>query len=440
MLKLLRSIGRKFAPPMTSAPPSPLIVVAGCTGTGKSDLGVAIAQRFNGEIISADSMQIYKGLDIVTNKITPDEAKGVPHHLVSFVDAQTDDYNVHLFQRDALRLIDEIRARNRLPILVGGTAYYIEAVMYRDALVQLENHEEAAAKLRPSLRKKSAGELYRQLQELDSEAARRVHPNNHFRVLRALEIYLASGGKKSDLHGAQKTLRFPQTLLLILDADAEVLDARLDKRVEKMKERNVLQELDDYFQQHKSVLGAFGVKQSIGIKEFAPYLQLSAEERAEEASGKLLQKCFDDLKLHTRQYSRKQRSWFVQRFLRRGKLREVPNCMVLNTSTDFFEGVVPFALDRVDEFLRIGSVLQTEGPFVISNRFPRIDDEEYAAKANAVLFCDTCGIHVHGADQFEKHLNGKVHRRGVREAEKRKAAELNAKSVSNPPESSSSFT
>ncbi|KAI6195725.1 hypothetical protein M3Y94_01021600 [Aphelenchoides besseyi] len=415
MINILRRLKLEVLLRMTSPPTMPLIVVAGCTGTGKSDLGVAIAERFNGEIISADSMQIYKGLDIVTNKITDDEARGIPHHMMSFLDAQNDSYNVHEFQRDSLRLIDEIRARQRLPILVGGTAYYIESVMYKDTLVQLDESQEEMTKIRSTFKKKTAAELYKQLQELDPDAARLVHPNNHFRVKRALEICLASGGKKSELQSAQKSLRFPNTLLFILDAEPEVLGQRLDKRVEKMKEKNVLKELDDYFQEHQDVLGTFGVKQSIGIKEFASYLQLTEEERSTEKSQKLLENCFDDLKLHTRQYSRKQRSWFIQRFLRRTKLREVPNCMVLNTSRDFFDDVVPFALDRIGEFLRLGTLAQTDGPFVLKTQFEKIEDVDYAKKANSVFFCEPCAIHIHGHNAYQAHIKGRKHRSAVRE-------------------------
>lgn len=119
MLKLFAWLVNTTKPNMTVVRQNPVIFVIGCTGTGKSDLGVAIARKYNGEVISADSMQIYKGLDIATNKITEEETQGVPHHLMSFVDATTARYNIHQFRQQGLRTIEEIRSRGRIPIVVG---------------------------------------------------------------------------------------------------------------------------------------------------------------------------------------------------------------------------------------------------------------------------------------------------------------------------------
>uniref|UniRef100_A0A7E4UVE0 tRNA dimethylallyltransferase n=1 Tax=Panagrellus redivivus TaxID=6233 RepID=A0A7E4UVE0_PANRE len=117
----------------------PLIVVGGCTGTGKSDLGIQVAKKFNGEVISADSMQIYKGLDIVTNKVTDEEMDGIPHHLMSFHDPVDSKYNITRFQEAALKVMEDIWARGKLPVIVGGTAYYVEGVIYCDNLVKAAN-------------------------------------------------------------------------------------------------------------------------------------------------------------------------------------------------------------------------------------------------------------------------------------------------------------
>ena len=195
-----------------------------------------------------------------------------------------------------------------------------------------------AAELRARLRKMSAAELYAQLQQRDAAAARLVHPNNRFRVMRAFEICLLSGKTKTELKPSQQTLRYPDdTLLFILDADADILCERLDRRVDKMCARGVIEELDDYYKkvgrslfslsrarslQNNQALGTHGVRQVIGIKEFESFLMLPSEERATPAGDRELNAGLERLKLRTRQYAKSQRKWFTQRFLRRGKLRE----------------------------------------------------------------------------------------------------------------------
>ena len=175
--------------------------------------------------------------------------------------------------------------------------------------------------------------------------------------------------------------------------------------------------------QHKTLLGTHGVKQSIGIKEFCPYLELDDEQRADTKGELLLNKCYDDLKLHTRQYSRTQRKWFTSRFIRRGKLREVgpfsiincltlqvPKSLTLNTSRDFFSTVVPFALNRANEFLTSGSFdTSIESPCLIKQQKPHYDDEEYVTKANTVFRCDTCSMDIQSAKNYEEHMKGRKH-------------------------------
>lgn len=306
MLKLFAWLVNTTKPNMTVVRQNPVIFVIGCTGTGKSDLGVAIARKYNGEVISADSMQIYKGLDIATNKITEEETQGVPHHLMSFVDATTARYNIHQFRQQGLRTIEEIRSRGRIPIVVGGTAYYVESLLFEENIIETPGSDDDSYSIE-CLGKLSNDELHRRLQEIDPESARLVHPNNRSRVLRAIEVYHLTGKRKSEFLREQKEsngscdlggrLRFPESLVLSLDARKEVLIERLDRRVEKMKQMGLRKELEEYYDTNRDSLinrEHFGVLQCIGLKEFIPYLELSKEERFSAEGERLFQKGCDD--------------------------------------------------------------------------------------------------------------------------------------------------
>ncbi|KAE9413566.1 hypothetical protein Angca_008663, partial [Angiostrongylus cantonensis] len=323
-----------------------VLFVVGCTGTGKSELGVAIAKKYGGEVISADSMQIYEGLNIATNKITEDESEGIPHHLMSFVDATNSKYNIHQFREQALNIIEEIRCRGRIPVVVGGTAYYVESLLFEDNIIRTPGSL-SDSDCECDLDSLSNADLHDRLMKIDAESARLIHPNNRSRVLRAIEIYRLTGKRKSEYLCEQRQsngkcdlggrLRFPESLVLSLDASKEVLIERLNERVEKMKERGLRKELEDYYDKVTNIgklinRDHFGVLQCIGLKEFIPYLELSAGDRSSPRGDNLFQKGCDDVKLHTRQYARRQRNWVNSRFFRRQEAREVPSLTKLDTS------------------------------------------------------------------------------------------------------------
>lgn len=169
----------------------PLIVILGCTGTGKSDLGIAVAKNFNGEVISADSMQIYKGLDIATNKVSQEDMNGVKHHMMSFVEPSTSTYNVHEFTSRVLILLEDLWRAGKLPVIVGGTGYYIEGILFKDSLISTNTFD-----AKNDFEDLSDDEVYELLKHVDLESAMQVHKNNRFRVVRALQIYYATGQRK----------------------------------------------------------------------------------------------------------------------------------------------------------------------------------------------------------------------------------------------------
>ncbi|CAD5209889.1 unnamed protein product [Bursaphelenchus okinawaensis] len=404
-------------------PKNYLVVVAGCTGTGKSDLGVEIAKKYNGEVINADSMQLYKGLDIVTNKITDEEAQGIKHHLIGFLDP-TDEFNVHKFQTQCLDCINDIWNRGKLPVIVGGTAYYIEGVIYNDAIVKVGTAEEIE-KLRQEMKNKSDTDLYHILKDKDPDAAAQVHPNNRARVQRALEICMLGNSKKAVLIGEQGKLRFKNTALFILDAETDILDNRLDKRVDKMEAKGLMKELTEFYDKYGEALGSHGIKQSIGIKEYLPYLKMPEEARSTTKGAKCLKNCAETLKSNTRKYARRQRNWFTMRFVRRTELREVPNLLMLDTSTDFYEKAVPFALKQTQSFFNDGTFDKTaiSTCLIDTNDLKPITDPEYAKKANQMTHCEVCNRDVHGEICWERHQLGRKHIYNLKRNEKTEVKE-----------------
>ena len=276
----------------------PVVAVVGPTATGKTALGVALAQHFSGEVISCDSMQIYKGLDVGTAKVTPEETCGIPHH---GVDILTPDkpFSVADFTAMAGRLEREISARGALPILVGGTGLYVQSflngVRFTDEKAPAGLREQLAAELA----EKGGTAMYEELRQVDPEAAAAIHPNNQVRVLRALEHYRATGKKLSEQKAESLPPEKPyRSLILGLDfPDRATLYRRIDLRVDKMLEAGILPEAELVWQNRETYRTA---AQAIGYKEFFPYFEGAAS----------LEACTDKLKQASRNYAKRQLTWF----------------------------------------------------------------------------------------------------------------------------------
>ena len=276
----------------------PVLAVVGPTATGKTALGVRLARRFGGEIISADSMQIYRGLDIGTAKVTPAEAEGVPHHCVDILPPEA-AFSVADFTALAGRLAAEIDARGRLPILVGGTGLYIQSFLYGVRFTEEKAPDGLREQLAAELAARGPAALYAELQAADPEAAAAIHPNNHLRVLRALEHYRATGRRLSEQKAASLPAQRPyRALVLGLDFAARSdLYRRIDLRVDRMMAQGLLAEAETVYRRRDSYRTA---AQAIGYKEFFPYFAGQAP----------LDACVEQLKQASRRYAKRQLTWF----------------------------------------------------------------------------------------------------------------------------------
>ena len=274
----------------------PLIVVVGPTASGKSDLAVSLAKRFNGEVISADSMQIYQGMPIATAVITEAEKQGIQHHLTEFLPPDA-SFSVAEYVKRARKVIDDILSRGKLPILCGGTGLYIQAVTENVDYSEENRDETYRLYLRRRLESEGGQALLNELSEIDPDFARGLHPNNTLRILRALEVFHATGETMTERHTKSKQNPSPyETLIIgICFKQRERLYERIDQRVEKMMEQGLLEEAKSF-----GISAAFTASQAIGHKELHPYL--NGEISLPEAISHLKQK--------TRNYAKRQITWF----------------------------------------------------------------------------------------------------------------------------------
>ena len=276
----------------------PVLAVVGPTATGKTALGVTLAETFGGEVISADSMQLYKGLDVGTAKVTPDETHGIPHHAVDLL-TPDEPFSVADFVALAGRLEADISARSRLPILVGGTGLYVQSFLYGVRFAAEKTPDGLREQLAAELAEKGPEAMYKELQEADPEAAAAIHPNNQVRVLRALEHFRATGKRLSE----QKAQSLPperpyRSLVLGLDfPDRAQLYRRIDLRVDQMMEQDLLNEAKRVWEHRDTYKTA---AQAIGYKEFFPYF----------AGESALAPCVEKLKQASRNYAKRQLTWF----------------------------------------------------------------------------------------------------------------------------------
>ncbi|MGE6491458.1 tRNA (adenosine(37)-N6)-dimethylallyltransferase MiaA [Exiguobacterium sp. NPDC077395] len=275
---------------------TPVVVIVGPTAVGKTKTGIELAKAFDGEIVSGDSVQVYRGMDIGSAKVTKEEAEGIPHHLIDICDPD-DAMSVATFQQLARAAIDDIYARGKLPIIVGGTGLYIRSILYDYEFVERSVDEALRADLERLAEVEGREALHQRLVQLDPERAATIHPNNVRRVVRALEVAMQGDTQTTDSTPSEHY----DYRLFVLHADRELLYDRINQRVDAMMEAGLVEEVESLMAKGYRDTQAM---RAIGYKEIIPYVEgYISKDRAT-----------DLLKQHTRQFAKRQLTWFRHQF------------------------------------------------------------------------------------------------------------------------------
>lgn len=276
----------------------PLIILAGPTAAGKTNLSIQLAQKIGGSIISADSMQVYRYMDIGSAKITPEERKGIPHYMIDEL-LPEEEFNIVRFQTLAKQYLAEIYAQGRIPMIVGGTGFYIQSVLYHIDFSKEEGSDSIRRELEEIAKSEGSKVLHQKLMEVDKESAKTIHPNNIKRVIRALEFYRQNGYPISKHNKEERQKKSPyQFAYFVLNEDRECLYRKIDARVDKMIDQGLLEEVKHLKEMgcHRGMVSM----QGLGYKELLSYLE--GELSFEEAVS--------ILKRDTRHFAKRQITWF----------------------------------------------------------------------------------------------------------------------------------
>ena len=276
----------------------PLIILTGPTAVGKTKASIGLAQALNGEIISADSMQVYKYMDIGSAKIRPEEMQGVRHYLVDELDPD-EEFHVVRFQQMAKQAMEEIYAKGKIPIVVGGTGFYIQALLYDIDFTENDEDTEYRKELEKLAKEKGADSLHDMLKEVDPASAESIHANNVKRVIRALEFYKLTGQKISEHNERERGKESPyEFCYFVLNDDRQLLCDRIDLRIDKMLEDGLLEEVTAL--KNKGYTKDMVAMQGLGYKEILDYLNGACT----------LEEAIYILKRDTRHFAKRQLTWF----------------------------------------------------------------------------------------------------------------------------------
>ncbi|RDA84766.1 hypothetical protein CP532_0991 [Ophiocordyceps camponoti-leonardi (nom. inval.)] len=432
--------------PARNPPTNPLLVVLGSTGTGKSDLAVDLASRFDGEIINADAMQLYKGLPILTNKMKAPDRRGIPHHLLGHISPLDPPWNVDVFRREASVILQDIRNRGKLPILVGGTHYYLDALLFPDVVLDtLDQNRDADDNSQPPhhpLLDEPTHVLLEELRKCDPAMAERWHPNDRRKILRSLEIFLNTGRTASDLYAEQERRRRAahrnfgpwDKLLFWVHTDRDVLCRRLDSRVDAMLEAGLLDEVRQLYALRRESSADFsnidvtkGIWQSIGYRQFEPYVRALEDTTSSTSSStqkpdlpSLQATALEEVKAATRRYASHQTRWIRYKQTRRLRDQgpEAISSLYLLDSTDpslFRSRVLDPAASVVDRFLRglprsLPADLSPRASEILAATWRHPTDPPETPRKH---FCDTCQATLLSDEAWRKHVGGVAHRRAT---------------------------
>ncbi|PQE16694.1 origin recognition complex subunit 2 protein [Rutstroemia sp. NJR-2017a BBW] len=437
---------------------NPVILVLGATGTGKSQLAVDLAKRFNGEVINGDAMQMYTGLPIITNKITLKEQEGIPHHLLGTIPLEAEPWTVGTFKEKANNIISEVQSRGRLPIVVGGTHYYIQSLLFEDALALADDPSKkgkehlSAEELssRFPILDAPTEDILAKLKEVDPIMAERWHPNDRRKIQNSLQIFLRTGKKASDLYNEQRegkantisgaergqpinnAFEVGSPLLFWVHSELDSLKMRLDKRVDKMVEAGLMDEvtsLDTMLQKDLNsgleVDLSRGIWASIGWKEFEPYLHAL---RGGEASQKQLDTLYDEsllrMKAATRQYAKRQFRWIRLKLMPELIKRDAVERLFLMDGTDvasWANSVSDPAIHITGDFLLGNSLPNPSELSALAKEFLNYEEslEQVQSKDRWVpRTCDICHTIVMTEKEWQVHFTTRAHRRMMKKYQK----------------------
>ena len=276
-----------------------ILVICGPTASGKTALAAELALRFNGEVVSADSMQVYRRMDVGTAKPIPEEMRGVPHHMIDVADPE-ENYSVARYVAEAVPIVDGILARGKLPVIAGGTGLYIDNLVAGRQFAPFDADSGLRERLQARAKAEGLPALYAQLQTVDPDAAQRLHPNDEKRIIRALEVRLSTGKTLTQYDAETRALpdRYTPLTIALRFGERPWMWERIDRRVDEMMERGLEREVRD--------LLASGVPldstamQAIGYKELASAIW----------SGRPVAEGVEEIKLRSRQYAKRQLTWF----------------------------------------------------------------------------------------------------------------------------------
>lgn len=404
-----------------------------------------IAARYNGEIINGDAMQLYSGLPIITNKMPVEERKNIPHHFLGEIGLADQTWTVSTFVSHALEKIKEIRGRGRLPVLVGGTHYYTQSLLFHDALAAQKDDtadQNGSGEKWPILDGPTE-DIIAKLREVDPVMADRWHPKDRRKIRRSLEVWLQTGRKASDIYQEQRARREQssamvednnddmepisylreKTLVLWVNSDSEELTRRLDSRVDKMVKQGLLAEVEtlDAFAQQQAAAGETidmtrGIWVAIGYKEFLEYqTALRREDSSQALLDKLLHEAIEKTKAATRQYAKRQIRWI------RIKLSHAVNAAGARDHFFMLDGsdlatwdkdVSNTGLDLVDSFMR-GTDLPDPlslSPLASEMLQPKRHDMSARIELWSRQHCDVCNVTAVTESNWTQHMKSRRHR------------------------------
>lgn len=388
-------------------------------------------------------MQMYKGLPIITNKISQEEQRSIPHHLLGNISLDEETWIVGVFKREANQIIKEIRSRGRLPIVVGGTHYYTKALLFKDSLVASEdepsNHSPAHDNSREYPILEDTTEAMRaKLQEVDPIMAERWHPNDRRKIRRSLEIFLTTGKRASDIYAEQQRRKAVEAaaegdseptadpLLFWVHTEKQALRDRLDRRVDKMLDAGLMDEIiqmNNYLHTRSKDGESFdstrGIWQSIGFKEFQPFLKAIEAGITGDELEKLRLDCLEKMKTATRQYAKYQMKWIPKQMmpLLKGK-GDLDKLYVLDSTdvSQYVEQVTDKAIALTEHFL---TGQEMAFPTSISEfaRETLVAAEVVTATLDTRCnkYCELCDTTVLTEQGWRTHLRAKTHQRKVRQ-------------------------